>query len=170
MLKKLAKKEIKFAHGLGIVIIAALLASTVVGLNVSFTLNYVKALSLSSMLGSSALTQSFGSMVGLEILTPPVKCSITNPYTEDCLGVCQACGNITGACAGFFEVKARFLSGSMNPLWPYGAPVMQALCLANPLPPNGGSFYTGSRCIGQVSGVLPPGPHILKNFGCYRLR
>lgn len=46
MIKKLAKKEIKFAHGLGIIIVLSIALSAIVGVKTINTINYVKAFSL----------------------------------------------------------------------------------------------------------------------------
>ena len=101
---------------------------------------------------------AFGSSVGLEILSPPIKC-VLNSVDGNCLASCPICGDIA-SCNGLFEVKARVLSG-VNLLYK-----TQALCLTSPIPPTLGTFRPASRCLGKY--FLAANIHLLFNFGCYR--
>ncbi|MFA5021862.1 MAG: hypothetical protein WC508_02190 [Patescibacteria group bacterium] len=105
---------------------------------------------------SAQAANPYASMI---IMSAPQKCSYDNPPLVTCLRTCPICGNLTGQCSGLYEVKALFLKG-YNQFYQ-----QQALCIAQPIPPNGGQFLPGKKCIGNYIGF---GPHILKNFACYR--
>lgn len=98
--------------------------------------------------------------IGVNILGPPITCTL-DPFPASlngtCLLKCPICGNIRWQCTGLSQVDALYLSG-INSLYQGSA-----FCLANPVPPNGGTFRPGGQCLGGVTGF---GPHVLFNFGC----
>ncbi len=102
--------------------------------------------------------------MAISVLAPPVKCVLDPCPGPGCAGLCQAscqtCGSLAGLCNGLFEVKAKYRSGSPVLYIGAGGP---ALCLATPVPPNGGAFIPGATCFGNVIGV---GPHFIPNFVC----
>jgi len=94
--------------------------------------------------------------IGLVVTAPPLKC-VLDPDSGTCPN-CAICGSLGGVCGGLFEVQVQYYSG-FNSLYT-GA----ALCVVNPIPPNGGIFRPGAQCLGLVQGF---GPHVLQNFGCF---
>ena len=101
--------------------------------------------------------------IGLVVISPAVPCTLDpgTPPPGTCTVSCPTCGSLIGICAGLWEVKARFLSGSPVLFQGAGGP---ALCLTSPIPPTFGSFRPGGQCIGNITGF---GPHFLQNFACF---
>ncbi len=147
-MKKLMFKKIHFGYALFIMV--AFSAAPV-------------AILLGSIFFTTPTAQAFGPWVGLEVLSPPIKCVLDpKPDAQTCLASCSTCGDLPGGwCNGLFEVKARYLGGT-NLLYKN-----MALCITPPpTPPNGGTFRPSSRCMGEYlfTGIV----HQLSNFGCYR--
>ncbi|RJQ31951.1 hypothetical protein C4572_01910 [Candidatus Parcubacteria bacterium] len=140
LMKKIALKNIHFAISLSIIIVLFTASSALI------------------IVSGVKVAQAFYGRIGLAVRTAPMKC-VPDPDASTCLGSCPFCGSLAGVCSGLFEIQALYLSGT--PLLYMG----QALCVPSPIPPNGGTFRPGSRCLGLAFGT---GPHQLYNFGCYR--
>ena len=144
-MKKLALKKINLGLALTLIIV----------------FSTISALILTSVGPNIELVQAY-SGVGLQINSSPKKCVYDScEGCATCFSSCPVCGDLAGVCASLYEVRSSYLSGT-NLLHKKAA-----LCLSPSqiIPPKGGRFRMGSRCLGLYTGT---GPHALFNFGCYR--